>query len=106
MYENDLNTPSTMGTITWCNAKHQPNLILVNSYTQVYPGKSKGGMDSEFHRYEAIKNSMKKINQEFKGKHLGIPKIGCGYAGLEWRKVKSILKEELVDLNVTIVIFE
>jgi O-acetyl-ADP-ribose deacetylase (regulator of RNase III) len=100
-YEVDKNTPSIMGHLSICT--DYPECIIVNSYTQKFVGKSKASMDSEFHRYEAIRSCMNTINLNFKGKHIGLPLIGCGLAGLKWNKVKKILQEELVDMDVTIV---
>lgn len=103
-YEVDKNTPSIMGNYSVCI--DYPECIIVNSYTQKFVGKSKASSDSEYHRYEAIRSCMKKINQEFKGKHIGLPLIGCGLAGLKWNNVKKILKEELIDMKVTIIHFQ
>ncbi len=100
-YEVDKNTPSILGNISICS--DYPECIIVNSYTQKFVGKAKASNDSDFHRYAAIKSCMEKINIQFKGKHIGIPLIGCGLAGLKWNKVKKILKEELIDMDVTIV---
>ena len=70
---------------------------------------------------------MRKINHKFKGKHIGLPLIGCGIAGGIWdldayslkesesfriatqlrsngfKDVKTIIQEELKDCDVTIV---
>jgi O-acetyl-ADP-ribose deacetylase (regulator of RNase III) len=46
---------------------------------------------------------MKKINYKFKGKHIGLPLIGCGLAGGDVTIVKKIIQEELKDCTVTIV---
>ena len=56
---------------------------------------------------------MKKINSEFKGKHVGLPLIGCGIAGGIWERnlknnpshktVKEIIQTELKDCDVTVV---
>ncbi len=100
-YEVDKNTPSILGELSICT--DYPECIVVNSYTQKFVGKSKSSHDSETHRYKAIKNCMNKINNQFKGKHIGLPLIGCGLAGLKWNKVKKILQEELIDMDVTIV---
>lgn len=82
------------------------NLIVVNSYTQYgfglnHPGGSKVPLD-----YAALTLCMKKINHMFKGKHIGLPQIGCGLAGGDWEKVKEIIKTELKDCKVTIVIYK
>ena len=100
-YEVDKNTPSTLGNISVCI--DYPECIIVNSYTQKFVGKSKSSNDSEFHRYEAIRSCMNKINILYKNQHIGLPLIGSGLAGLKWSKVKKILQEELIDMDVTIV---
>src|SRR5690606_27601150 len=47
-------------------------LEVVNAYTQYNPGKD---LD-----YNALILCLKKINHMFKGKHIGLPKIGAGIA--------------------------
>jgi len=51
----------------------------------------------------AISLSLYKINHIFIGKHIGLPKIGCGLGGLNWKDVEPIIKKQLVDMKVTIV---
>jgi len=75
-FQNDLNTPSTMGDITIC--KDYDCCDIINSYTQFYKGKNKWGKDSDFNRYKAIESCMEKINENYQGKTIGIPLIGCG----------------------------
>ena len=79
---------------------------MVNAYTQINPGPNGNGRDSDYNRYESIRSSMKIINQKFTGKHIGIPLIGAGLAGLKWNKVKTILQQELINMDVTIVHFK
>ena len=45
------------------------------------------------------------MNHEFKGKHIGLPQIGCGIAGGDWDVVKLLIKQELKDCDVTVVIY-
>lgn len=100
-YEVDKKTSSPLGDYSVCY--DYPECVVVNAYTQRFVGRSRTANDSENHRYEAIRSIMRKVNIEFKGKHLGLPLIGCGLAGLKWGRVKKILQEELIDLDVTIV---
>lgn len=100
-FETDINSTSRMGTISVC--RDYDECIIVNAYTQLYPGSNGWGIDSNNNRYIAIRECMKSINEEFKGNHIGLPLIGCGLAGLEWDIVKKIIKEELVDMDVTII---
>ena len=85
------------------------NFCVVNAYTQYQPGAN---LD-----YEALTLCLRKINHEFKGKHIGLPQIGCGIAGGVWdkyhtpqeglyRDVKTIIQQELKDCKVTIVKFK
>ena len=75
-------------------------LYIVNAYTQYYYG-GKNPID-----YEALTLCMRKINHIFKGKHIGLPKIGAGLAGGDWDKIKLIIQTELKDCNVTVVIYK
>jgi O-acetyl-ADP-ribose deacetylase (regulator of RNase III) len=76
-------------------------IYIVNSYTQYTPAVHLKPVD-----YDAITLCMRKINHIFKGKHIGLPKIGSGLAGGDWNRIKEIIQKELKDCYVTIVIFE
>jgi len=76
------------------------NLIVINAYTQYEYGTDKVNLD-----YEALTLCMRKINHRFKGLHIGLPQIGCGLAGGNEEKVLNIIKKELKDMNVTMVIY-
>jgi O-acetyl-ADP-ribose deacetylase (regulator of RNase III) len=86
------------------NNRNEPELTVVNSYTQNYYGKNHSDGVSKPLDYEALTLCMRKINSSFKGKHIGLPGlIGCGLAGGDPIRVKKIIKEELKDMNITIV---
>lgn len=78
----------------------------VNAYTQYGFGSNHPGGKTAPVDYEAITLCMRKINDYFKGKHVGLPLIGCGLAGGNWDIIQEIIKEELVDCQVTIVHFK
>lgn len=81
-------------------------VIVVNCYTQYMYGRNHvDGVDIPLD-YEALTLCMKKINHTFKGQHIGLPQIGCGLAGGDWERVKQIIQKELLDCNVTIVIYD
>jgi O-acetyl-ADP-ribose deacetylase (regulator of RNase III) len=91
------------------NNADEPEIIVVNAYTQYQPGAN---LD-----YEALTLCLRKINHEFKGKHIGLPQIGCGIAGGVWdkyhtpqeelyRDVRTIIQQELKDCKVTVVKFK
>lgn len=99
-------------------------LQVLNCYTQYGFGKNhENGTETPLD-YEALTLCMRKINHKFKGKHIGLPLIGCGLAGGIWdfkkaynpedyeygfydiglkKDVKTIIQEELKDCQVTIV---
>ena len=77
-------------------AEDEDTVYVVNCYTQYHPGADAN--------YAALTLCMKKINHVFKGKHIGLPKIGAGIGGLDWVQVRRIIKRELKQCNVTIVI--
>ena len=81
------------------------DLWVVNSYTQYRYGRNhKDGVKKPLD-YEALILCLRKINKEFEGLKIGLPKIGCGLAGGDWKRVKEIIKTELCDCDVTVVIY-
>jgi O-acetyl-ADP-ribose deacetylase (regulator of RNase III) len=78
-------------------------LEVINAYTQYKYGRNHADGDASPVNYAAIEMCMKKINYRFKGKHIGLPKIGAGLAGGDWNIIKKIIQTELKDCSVTIV---
>ena len=81
-------------------------LTVVNAYTQYNYGRNHVDGDKNPVDYAAIEMCMKKMNYLFKGKHIGLPKIGAGLAGGDWERIKGIIQKELKDCEVTIVIYD
>lgn len=73
-------------------------LYVVNLYTQFQPGPN---LD-----YIALELCLKKLAVFTSGKRVGLPLIGCGIAGGDWKKVKRLIKKHLSRADVTIVIFD
>jgi O-acetyl-ADP-ribose deacetylase (regulator of RNase III) len=110
-----MEDPETMGDINklglidigvfYLSDKNNPSEVkvvnIVNAYTQYIPAAHLKPVD-----YEAITLCMRKINHKFKGKHVGLPKIGAGLAGGDWNRIKGIIQQELKDCDVTVVIFD
>lgn len=69
--------------------------IILNLYTQFYGGPNLN--------LDALKLCLSKVNYLYAGKHIGLPKIGCGIAGGDWEIVKEIIKTHLTSCKVTIV---
>lgn len=92
-----LGEKATWNLLDADNKRGEPELTVVNSYTQYKYGR---GVNID---YEALTLCMRKINGVFKGKHIGLPKIGAGLAGGNWYIIRDIIKKELKDCEVTIV---
>lgn len=99
-YEDFAISNSTFFNINYGETNLQGDefiLSVVNAYTQIKPGK--------FLDIEALKICLRKINIIFAGNHIGLPQIGCGIAGGDWQIVKEIIKTELKNCKITIVIY-
>jgi O-acetyl-ADP-ribose deacetylase (regulator of RNase III) len=88
------------------NKLGEPELAVVNSYTQYRYGKNHTDGVSKPLDYEALTLCMRKINTTFSGKHIGLPKIGAGLAGGDWNRIKKIIQTELKDMKVSVVIYK
>ena len=88
------------------NVNEDPTITVVNAYTQYRYGRNHKDGDKKPLDYEALALCMRKMNILFKGSHIGLPKIGAGLAGGDWNKIKSIIKTELKDCKITIVILK
>ena len=120
-YRSDINKLGTINyiNINWNNEVYSilhannhykvnniKDLIVVNAYTQYGFGRNHSNGTNIPLDYEALTLCMRKINHSFKGQHIGLPQIGCGLAGGDWDRVKSIIQNELKECDVTIVIFK
>jgi O-acetyl-ADP-ribose deacetylase (regulator of RNase III) len=102
----DIHLNTKTGRILMGYSLPKPDFIItftvVNAYTQ-YDYSHKNGKPVD---YEAITLCMRKMNHVFKGKHIGLPMVGCGLAGGSWDIVSEIIKKELKDCEVTVVIYD
>jgi len=94
-----------LGSYTSVNAPYFDELtestktvIVINTYTQYGYDVSTKPLD-----YEALTLCMRKINHNYSGKTIGLPKIGAGLAGGDWNRIKKIIETELKNMDVTIV---
>ena len=92
-YKGDYNK---LGNIQY---NRRNGVVIVNAYTQYSFGTQKRHLD-----YLALALCLKKINKLFWSKHIGIPQIGCGLAGGDWKVVSRMIKRYLKDCKVTIII--
>ena len=72
------------------------DLIVVNAYTQY-------GMGGKPFDYMAFEEILTDMNIKFKGKHIGLPKIGAGLAGGNWPTIKQMIIDGLTECKVTVV---
>ena len=73
-------------------------LGIINAYTQTKPGPTA--------KLEYIRSCFKEIKKCHNGSRFGVPKIGCGYGGLDWKDVEPIIDEELEGEEYTYVFYE
>ena len=95
----DINKLGTYSFVTVKRGIH--NITIVNAYTQFHWRGSGKKVD-----YEAIKEIMKKVKIQFTGKKIGIPLIWGGLAWGNWKIISSIIEDELVDEDITLVKFK
>ncbi len=82
-----------LGDMTVATTKE--GFLVLNLYTQFNLGKDL--------QYPALALCFYKINSIYPNKSIGLPLIGCGIAGGEWKIVKSMIKSLLKDMHVTVV---
>jgi len=73
-------------------------VTIVNAYTQYTFSK-----DLDDINYWAVRQVMRKISRDFKGKKIGYPMIGAGLAGGDWDLISLIIYEELKEEDHTLV---
>jgi O-acetyl-ADP-ribose deacetylase (regulator of RNase III) len=81
-------------------------LYVVNAYTQYNYGKNHADGTEKPLDYHALKLCFIKMNHIFKGMRIGLPQIGCGLAGGEWKVVKELIQSSFTLCDVTVVIYE
>ncbi len=64
-----------------------------------FPTKKHWKSPSEYEYIESGLNDLVKIINEYKIKSIAIPPLGSGNGGLQWSKVKSIIKEKLESIE-------
>jgi len=79
-------------------------VMVVNFYTQFMPGPDLRikALESSFREFATV---MKETLSEddIEAINIGLPLIGCGIAGGDWKEVSKLIRKELKDFNVTIV---
>lgn len=113
-YEGNINKLGTIDyqelaikdgkVVEWDYTGKQKTLYVVNMYTQYNLGKNhKQGVAAPID-YEAFTLCMRKLNHTFSGEKIAMPAVGAGLSGGSWLKLSKIIKEEITDADVTIVL--
>jgi O-acetyl-ADP-ribose deacetylase (regulator of RNase III) len=82
-------------------------LAVVNCYTQYTTGVHHLSENLPPIYYDALRLCMRKIGEVFEGKRVGLPAIGAGLAGGNWKLIKQIFKNEVASrCDLTVVLFK
>jgi O-acetyl-ADP-ribose deacetylase (regulator of RNase III) len=106
LWFNHPNAKDGYAVLMGHKSQHQENvkdIYVVNIYSQYHYGKNHSDGVSKPLDYEALTLGLRKMNHIFKGKHIGLPWIGCGLAGGDPKIVKKIIQTELKDCEVSVV---
>lgn len=77
---------------------------VINAYTQFdIRGRGVGQPDVN---YRAITRVFTSLNEEFRGKILGIPRIGAGLAGGHWEAINEIINLTTPDIKIILVEYQ
>lgn len=111
--KGDINKLGTIDSMTYVMMGpdrivkvHKFELTVVNAYTQFYNRTIAPDKTAVLVDYMALGLCMRKMNHKFKGKRIGLPKIGAGLAGGDWMKISQIIEREFTDCEVTIVEYD
>lgn len=88
-----------------CVTSIAEDLMIFNLYTQYgFWGRNKGLRDLDYNAlYDALRRMRTAIiNGPFIDVKVGLPLIGCGLAGGNWRIVSRIIEEVFKDFDITI----
>lgn len=101
-YMTQSGNPRKLGTYT-STLQSEANgymFVLINAYTQFTHDAKTMPVD-----YNAIKEVMRTINRTYKGCRVGIPMIGAGLAGGDWNIISRIIDNEMIDVDLTLVVY-
>lgn len=75
--------------------------VVLNCYAQYDYDATKKPFD-----YDAFRKVLVNVKREYSGKKIGMPMIGAGLAGGDWKEISKIIREELDGEDVTVVCLE
>ena len=108
-YETFVLSPDGKRSTSWVSDTLPQNsfvITVINAYTQYKYGINHSDGNNKPIDYEALTLCMRKINKKFNNQRIGLPQIGAGLAQGNWNRIKNIIQSELLDCDVTVVIFK
>jgi len=84
------------------------NKIIINAVTQQNYGKvaqQQGPNPVRYVSYDAIAEIMNKINSEYTGSTIAMPKIGAALGGGDWRVISAIIESELKTVQAVVHVY-
>ena len=100
VYEKYTMKEPKLGYVQWVECK---NRTIINLFTQEYYGR-----DMRFVSYDAIDIAFARLNDQFSALYLndchilGIPKIGAGLGGGNWKIIETIINERTSDIPIVV----
>ena len=94
----------TLGAVQFVNVENK--LYVANMIGQQGIYKNTNGLPPI--RYEAVRQCLKKVAlfaMEQKAS-IHMPRIGCGLAGGKWELIEQIIKEELIDKEIAVTVYD
>ena len=94
----------TLGAVQFVNVENK--LYVANMIGQQGIYKNTNGLPPI--RYEAVRQCLKKVAlfaMEQKAS-IHMPRIGCGLAGGKWEVIEQIIKEELIDKEIAVTVYD
>lgn len=76
---------------------YSQKIIIVNAYTQYRYSKGSRSVS-----YPMLKSVFTKMNKDFQGMTITMPKIGCGLGGGDWEIVRQLIELYLNACFVTV----
>lgn len=102
--KGDYKKLGTYTKVDYFDDNNKP-ITIINGYTQVRWGRKP--IDNEpLSDYEKIRKLFVQINKDFKGKTIGIPKIGATNAHGEWYIIQRLIDESTPDVNIILFIYK
>ncbi|MCF7974261.1 MAG: macro domain-containing protein [Phycisphaerae bacterium] len=104
-FEADCETiPGDKSKLGTCTAAQCPTdsgtVTVVNAYTQ-YDYAGPGVLVD----YDALARCLQWVAKTYPAQRIGLPKIGAGLAGGDWRRIEPIIETTLGEIDCTLVIF-